>query len=62
MSFVIAKKVVHQAHKDIFKQFYSHPCLTFMKRAILTLREKHNIKNKWSNIQVQNKSTSVERY
>ena len=38
------------------------PVWRSMKRAILTLHEKYNIKNKWSNIRVRNKSTSTERY
>ena len=32
-----------------------------MKRAIMTLHEKHNTENKWPNIRVRNKSTNVER-
>ena len=37
------------------------PAWRSMERAILTLYEKHNIENKWPNIRVRNKSTSVER-
>ena len=33
-----------------------------IKRALMTFHEKHNIENKWPNIQVRNKNTSVERY
>ena len=31
-----------------------------IKGALMTFYEKHNIENKWPNIQVRNKSTSVE--
>ena len=33
-----------------------------IKGALMTFHEKYNIENKWPNIQVQNKSTSVVRY
>ena len=37
------------------------PICHSIKRALMTFLENHNIENKWPNIQVQNKSTSVER-
>ena len=48
--------------RNSIELFYSRLWLTFMKHAILTLHEKHNIKGKWPNIRVRNKSTSVEKY
>ena len=38
------------------------PSCHSIKRALMTFHEKHNIENKWPNIQVRNKSTSVEKY
>ena len=38
------------------------PVWSSMKYAILTLHEKDNIENKWPNITVRNKNSSVERY
>ena len=38
------------------------PICRSIKHALMTFHEKHNIENKWPNIQIQNKSTSIERY
>ena len=38
------------------------PICRSIKRALMMFYQKHNIENKWPNIQVQNKSTSTERY
>ena len=38
------------------------PVWHYMKRAILTLYEKHNIENKGPDIRVPNKSASIERW
>ena len=38
------------------------PICCSIKRAQMTFHEKHNIENKWPNIQVGNKSTNTERY
>ena len=36
------------------------PICHSIKRAQMTFHEKHNIENKWPNIQIRNKSTSTE--
>ena len=38
------------------------PICRSIKHALMTFHEKHNIENKWPNIQIQNKNTSIERY
>ena len=38
------------------------PICRSIKRALMTFHEKHNIENKWPNIQIRNKGTCVERY
>ena len=38
------------------------PICRSIKRSLMAFHEKQNIGNKWPNIQVRNKSTSVERY
>ena len=38
------------------------PICRSIKCALMTFHENHNIENKWPNIQVRNKSTSVEKY
>ena len=65
--FVMAK-TAHQAHKNMFKfikitfqKSIVVPVGRSMKYATLTLYEKHNIENKWPNIQAQNKSKSIGR-
>ena len=38
------------------------PICRSIKRALMMFHEKHNIENKWPNIQIRNKSTSIEIY
>ena len=52
----------NQVPRNSTEVFYSHPCLTFHELSYNNTPGKHDIEYKWPNIQVQNKSTSVERY